>query len=187
MPPRRALLSHCVQSPGTRIEFDHRIQRADVGPHGLRITDILKTRGQERHILDPAVLQRASEVLRFLTNVADPFRGESACSQTLDTQIHLELTLELQMELRAAHDILTTAHSGIFEASDLETTGQTTILLARIIQFTLGLPSLWTQQSRLSATATCALIADLLMVRACSEVAVRLTKISFSFTAPDKP
>lgn len=130
-----------------------------------RITEVLRSHSRPRQFSHYPGILRAGEVLRFLTSVAEPCREGSSGPCQLDKQAHRELTLELQHELRAAHDILMTAGSSAAGAQDVQAVAQTVVLIMRIVQFTLGMPGLWVLQIRLSMTTLCSLIVDLLMVR----------------------
>ncbi|KAI0344762.1 hypothetical protein BDW22DRAFT_1354912 [Trametopsis cervina] len=135
---------------------------------GLRRTsEILKEYPRPRdesHYVE--IASQAGEVLRFLTNIADPLREDPATngqSFPLDTAAQEELVSELQSEFSGILDILSAIRAGELEGLEWQAAARALILFARILHFSLGIPSLWTSRSRLDSETICKTITELIL------------------------
>ncbi|KAI0093156.1 hypothetical protein BDY19DRAFT_989824 [Irpex rosettiformis] len=124
-----------------------------------RISDILKAQPRPRRssqYMD--IASKTGEVLRFLTSIADSCREEATTSGQIvpfDTQAQDDLVLELRQELAAIGNIVKASRNDLSKQDDVQGASHALILFTRIIQFTLGFPSLWTSKSRAESETIC--------------------------------
>lgn len=104
---------------------------------------------------------RASEVLRVLSHVSEPLREEGT-----------GLDLDVSTQERLAKTILESfqfANSSFSKAPDhsLHVLTEAVIFLARLLQFDLGFPGIWTTQFRATCEKMAPVLFDLVVIHAC--------------------
>jgi hypothetical protein len=115
------------------------------------------------------IASKVGEVLHFLTNIAEAFRRDSMISdQTapLDTESQAELVDDLRHDLAAIEDALRVTTAGSLQRAEAEALSHALIIFARILQFTLGFPTLWNPKSREASETLCAPVFNLALVSA---------------------
>ncbi len=103
------------------------------------------------------IFTSVGEVLRLLTNVVDPLRAETSSMPPLEQSTQDKVVQALQSVFSAVFDAVSESK----DSPGMNIVSEATILLARIVQFDLGFPGAWTEETKVISERLCLIVADL--------------------------
>lgn len=134
-----------------------------------RINEILNEPGITRIEETRNVIPAAGEVLRMVANIVARFRESSASMPKLEAQVQEALVTTLSLKFTAIHELLALVTNGPSTGVNLTQVSETTIFLARIIQFILGFPEIWTPSLKNQSEPLCGILVKLALVGSLSQ------------------
>lgn len=113
----------------------------------------------------PGCIERAGQLLRVLTRVAESSREEALDICELDPSIQNEFINIVSAKMSELEAALTAYHTNTEMADDDSPLANSIIFLCRLLHFDLGLRGAWTTSTRMQTTSLVSVLSRIAMVR----------------------
>ena len=114
------------------------------------------------------MVSKAGDILRLLTNVAEPMRKDAQTKCSLEAWVQGRAMQCLHDKLMALFELMDTEKAQTVGDAVLHDRLQAVVFLARVLQFILGFAGTWSQELTTSAESLCSVLFKLILVRPCS-------------------
>lgn len=94
------------------------------------------------------MIQSAGELLRLLSNIVKPFRDDPPSLPQLEAAVQDALITALAAKFEMLEGFLSADVGGSVSYVETKRVTDAVVFLSRLLQFDLGLPGVWTQQTR---------------------------------------
>ena len=118
------------------------------------------------------MVSKAGDILRLLTNVAEPIRKDAQAKCSLDAWVQGRALQCLHDRLMTLFELMKTDEAQTVGDTVLHDSLQAVVFLARVLQFILGFAGTWSQELTTNAESLCSVLFKLILVRACQTLNV---------------